>query len=318
MDNSVSFYFAKGLAPSTHKAYTSAQNRYLHFCSANNLQPLPLSETSLSQFVTGLANSSLKHQTIKCYLSGVRHLQISAGLPDPFTLPMPHLKLVLRGIKRHQSQIASTTKARLPITPHILRSLKEYWSANNQGDDTLMIWAACCLCFFGFLRAGEICTPSNAKFDPGCHLSPADISIDDLSHPSILRICIKQSKTDPFRKGVHIIVGATGDCLCPVAAVLQYLAIRGKEPGPLFRFSNGSALTRQNFVSSVRRALSGIGLQTSLYSGHSFRIGAATTAAAQGISDALIKTMGRWESIAYTTYIQTPIDQIAAVSRRLL
>ena len=226
MDNLVSFYFAKGLAPSTHKAYTSAQNRYLHFCSANNLQPLPLSETPLSQFVTGLANSSLKHQTTS--------------------------------------------------------------------------------------------TPSNAKFDPGCHLSPADISIDDLSHPSILRICIKQSKTDPFRKGVHIIVGATGDCLCPVAAVLQYIAIRGKEPGPLFRFSNGSALTRQNFVSSVRRALSGIGLQTSLYSGHSFRIGAATTAAAQGISDALIKTMGRWESIAYTTYIQTPIDQIAAVSRRLL
>ena len=178
-----------------------------------------------------------------------------------------------------------------------------------------MIWAACCFSFFSFLRAGEICTSSNAIFDPGCHLSQADISIDDPSHASILRICIKQSKTDAFRKGVHIIVGATGDCLCPVAAVLQYLAIRGKERGPLFHFSNGSALTRQNFVSS---ALSGIGLQMSLYSGHSSRIGAATTAAAQGIGDALIKTMDRWESIAYTTYIQTPIDQIAAVSRSLL
>ena len=105
-------------------------------------------------------------------------------------------------------------------------------------------------------------------------------------------------------------MGATGDCLCQVAAVLQSLAIRGKEAGPLFRSSNGSALIRQNFVSLVHRALSGMGLQTSLYSGHSFRIGAATTVAAQGISDALIKTMGRWESIASTTYIQTPLIKL--------
>ena len=151
MDNLVSFYFAKGLAPSTKKAYTSAQNCYLLFCSANNLQPIPLSESSLSQFVSVLANSSLKHQTIKCYLSGVRHLQISAGQQDPFTLPMPHLKLVLRGIKRHQSELGSTSKVRFPITPQILQSLQDCWLSNNQGNDTLMIWAACSLCFFGFL-----------------------------------------------------------------------------------------------------------------------------------------------------------------------
>ena len=93
-----------------------------------------------------------------------------------------------------------------------------------------MIWATCSLCFFGFLRAGEICTPSSTTFDPGCHLYPADIATDHQTHPNILRICIKQSKTDPFRKGVQIIVGATGDSLCPVAAVLQYLVIRGQVP----------------------------------------------------------------------------------------
>ena len=35
------------------------------------------------------------------------------------------------------------------------------------------------------------------------------------------------------------------------------------------------------------------------YSGHSFRSGAATTAAKQGISDATIKMLGRWKSSAY-------------------
>ena len=59
------------------------------------------------------------------------------------------------------------------------------------------------------------------------------------------------------------------------------------------------------------------GVEASKYSGHSFRIGAATTAASAGIEDSLIKTLGRWESTAYLLYIRVPRDQLTAVSRRL-
>lgn len=31
--------------------------------------------------------------------------------------------------------------------------------------DHIMLWAACLLCFFGFLRSGEITVPSNSMFD---------------------------------------------------------------------------------------------------------------------------------------------------------
>ena len=43
--------------------------------------------------------------------------------------------------------------------------------------------------------------PSDEEYDPSVHLSVQDIAADDSKHPSVLRITIKQSKTDLFRKG---------------------------------------------------------------------------------------------------------------------
>ena len=48
----------------------------------------------------------------------------------------------------------------------------------------------------------------------------------------------------------------------------------------------------------VQLALSLAGVDGSRYSGHSFRSGATTTAANRGIGDALIKTLGWWQSNA--------------------
>ena len=56
-------------------------------------------------------------------------------------------------------------------------------------------------------------------------------------------------------------------------------------------------VTREHFVDQVRKVLQEVGIDQSTYSGHSFRIGAATTVAAQGIQDSLI--MGQWQSVAY-------------------
>lgn len=46
------------------------------------------------------------------------------------------------------------------------------------------------------------------------------------------------------------------------------------------------------------------------YKGHSFRIGAATSAASMGISEQNIQVMGRWRSGAFKKYIRFPLLQI--------
>ena len=128
---------------------------------------------------------------------------------------------------------------------------------------------------------------------------------------------IKASKTDPFRKGVSVFLGATHGELCPVAATLDYMVCRGSLGG-LFLFADGSFLTRDRFVNAVRAALERRGVDSSRYAGHSFRIGAATTVAQQGIPDSLIKTLGWWESSAYTVYIRTPRKTLCSVTGTLV
>ena len=79
---------------------------------------------------------------------------------------------------------------------------------------------------------------------------------------------------------MHLYVGATGNDLCPIAAVVTYLALTGMEAGPLFRLQSRQPITQAHFVDKVRSAMKAAGMDPSGYSGHCFRIGASTTAAA--------------------------------------
>ena len=137
------------------------------------------------------------HNEIQSYLAAVRHAQIALGLGDPHISEMPRLEYIMKGFKRQTAGSGKNT--RLPITPQILRAIKQVW----QGDKVSMLWAAVCICFFGFLRSGEIVVPSDSEYDPTTHLSYGDVRLDNAINPQFLEVTIKASKTDPFRKGVQ-------------------------------------------------------------------------------------------------------------------
>lgn len=72
-----------------------------------------------------------------------------------------------------------------------------------------------------------------------------------------------------------------------------------------FRFHLASVLTR-------------CGLSPHLYAGNFFRIGAATTAAECSIPNSTIKTLGRWSSTAYKSYIRSNLWTLLNAQRTLL
>lgn len=78
-----------------------------------------------------------------------------------------------------------------------------------------------------------------------------DVVVDEHDNPALVRIGLKQSKTDPFRHGVDIFLGRTQADLSPVSALLAYIAVHPSVYGPLFVFGDGSFLPRDKLVSAV-------------------------------------------------------------------
>ena len=143
--------------------------------------------------------------------------------------------------------------------------------------------------------------PTRSAFQPHRHLAWEDVSVDSVQKPKILKVHLKVSKCDQFGNGVDIFLGRIESPMCPVSAALSYMAIRGPAPGPFFYFQDGNPLTKSRFVIAVQDILHQMGLDQSLYAGHSFRIGAATAAAQAGVEDSTIKALGRWSSTAFLT-----------------
>ena len=180
-----------------------------------------------------------------------------------------------------------------------------YHTHHTQLISRLTLWAALLLAFFGFLRSSELLS---------------------LRHTNLTRcaegyqVRIRASKMDPFRIGATVRVTLTGDpSLCPVTVLDSLVSATGQREGSLFRLMNGVCLSRPRLNRLVRELAAHSGAPTN-YSSHSFRIGAASAAAAAGIPEWQIQALGRWSTDCYKRYIRLPsstTDTVAAAIARV-
>ena len=318
MAPSVQHYFKHGLALSTQRSYDAATKRFNDFCSRFNItEPFPITEIIQCSFAAFLADQGLAPSTVKVYLSALRNLQITLGLPDPRDhSSLPRLKRVLVGISRARLRTAQKPRIRLPITAQLLTKIHSNLSLSDN-PNKILIWAIASLAFFGFFRLGELLVDKPSQYNAATHLSWGDVAVNSLKTPSMIKIHLKTSKCDQLGEGVDIFVGTTGSPICPVAATIEYIRTRQDAPGAFFVDKNRKPVGKAWFTQQIRQVLRSLGLPQDDYAGHSFRIGAATSAALAGIEDSTIQTLGRWQSAAYMRYIRLSREHLASITGRL-
>ena len=154
--------------------------QFYSFCSQKGITPtFPILEDILIDFSVYMARS-VQHSTIKNYLSAIKHYHSSHGYALNLS-DFLRLRLILRRIKRSHGV---NSKTRRPITLHILNLFYHLLNVKfTTNKDTLMVWAAMTLAFFGFLRIGELTCDSN--LNPKCHLTISDLVFMPKSPPHI-------------------------------------------------------------------------------------------------------------------------------------
>lgn len=316
LQQTVKYLWTKSVSPHTQGVYHSGLKAFCRFLHMNNInwphwQFPPISEDILIFFVAHCVQVlQLQYSTTKIYLCGIRYFCVVHTGYNPMVsvqgYPLPRLASFLNGVKKSQK---INNVSRLPITYPILRKLFQQLQKGPYSLHERKLYSAVfSSAFYGFLRCGEFTLHHGVSFDATVHLCIEDIQF--ASKMDSVTLSLKTSKTDPMRRGVDIVLFANALPECPVNTLSTYLATRSimtSDPqAPLFVTSDGASLTRAVFITTLKAMISAIGVNSSAYSGHSFRIGAATAAASARVEDHLIKTLGRWSSNCYQTYIRTP------------
>ena len=142
----------EGLAVSTHKCYQTGQLRYLSFCRQLSINPVPTTERTLLLSTTYLAKEGLAYTSIKVYISAIRNMHITLGHHHSYSQQLtPYLEQVLQGIQLR----SNPQRKRLPITVDIMLCIHAVLVRSKQNYNSIMMWAACCLAFFGLLRFSQ-------------------------------------------------------------------------------------------------------------------------------------------------------------------
>lgn len=291
------------LAPNSQAVYRRATLKFAKFSldSLHKSQFFPVSINDLILFASSLFMQTFSPATIQTYVFGVCYVNnLLTGINHAKSFL---LQKTLQGIKRQ----GAPQTPRQPITIDVLHSLLRSISASSdQPYDKLLYQAMFTLAFHCFLRVGEFTVRDQKQHNNILQLGDLTFTTVDVDQVA-LQLTLRFYKGNTGRTPFHIIVRRyPSSPWCPVSILRNFLAVRGSSPGALFCHPYGRSITRSEFSSNLTRYLTVIGLHGANIKPHSFRIGAATTACANGVSDDNIQRLGRWKSDAYKKYIRMP------------
>jgi integrase len=278
---------ARTRSEKTVACYESDWIQFCRWCRDAGRCALPADSDTVTLYAAA-ALERHRGSTVVRRIAAVRARHVAAGFPVPDTRDA---RAVVAGSERSAPK-PSMAKAALTVDELglIVDRLRAEASPVAVRD--------CAMFLFGFasgMRRSELTA-----------LELADLKLE----PKGLRVTIRKSKTDQLSRGRVIgIFRARRKRLCAVAAIREWLRVRGRWEGPLFcPFTPQGVVVRRAmcadyFGEVIQRRAAEVGLDPAKIGGHSLRAGMVTAALETGAAESLvmlrtghksIKTMERY------------------------
>ncbi|KAE8269260.1 hypothetical protein A4X09_0g3086 [Tilletia walkeri] len=310
------------LEPSTRTNYGYSIGIFIRFCFDLGLcvsQIFPISEGLLLAFVCAQAGSRAKKTVIN-------HLSALAAWHETWGLRWHRFDVVDRALQG----VGKLAPAHLPLRPPV--ELSDLLSArlflhNTTNPLHAAVWACALMSFWSACRLGETTVPSAAYFNPARHVSRAAVGPLRTTSDGAQALAVELPWTKTTRQdGMTKVLSSQAEELDPVHALRWHLSVNSLpgldstatalfaykiRAGPGWRMT---PLTKVTMLNTFSEALRLAGRPT--FSGHSFRIGAATYYWHRGASVDEIKLLGGWASDSFRVYLRDPVLGLAPLQQR--
>ena len=294
------------------KGYTSALKAWTKYCTVRGQPLFPVQEIFVAAYIIHVC-SSISVPSLKVYLAAIRYFQELEG--HGWELKGNELvRRALRFVKRKYPQSAKALK--FPLSTQVLRAIfpKMHgwpdWAAMSHDDRVVVAATTIAVC--AFLRGGEFLIYPGSQRPMLLH---EDVSVHDVGGKQAVRVDIAQPKNMWWLQSASVNCfdpGAGGE-FGPLKALQKYreLSVVPLEVGgPAFRLANGRALSRNIWTGRISELLNLARLVVIGFDGTeatvkaaSARAGGVRSAMDAGVSEPLIMALGRWRSLAWSSYL---------------
>ncbi|CAE7121611.1 unnamed protein product [Rhizoctonia solani] len=303
-------------AKSTLNGYSSTIQRFLTFCSDQNIPAariFPSDEVVLCAFAASFAHRA-SGGSLANTMAALKAWHALHNMPWNGG---PRLSYLTKGVA-NCAPLAATRPIRPGVTIAHLRDLHEALDLSNAKDAA--IYAIACVAFWGMCRLGELLGSSRLKHDPSKLPSRSSLKgMPLVGQPLDLHLpCTKTSQ----REGATIRLLPQNGRTDPIYAVSNHLYVNSSNQTSdhLFAYRSDAlgpprCITKEQFLTRCNEIWTAKG--KARLSGHNFRIGGANHLIDREVPSDIVKSMGRWKSGAYYKYWRKPEDKAVRFAQRL-
>ena len=294
----------------TSSSYNIYWKQFVLFCQMNRRSFLPAEPSTVAMFMRALLVDRLSRATItKTALAAIAERHKLAGFPSPTSEAPGHA--LVSAMKKAITRATPPPVSKKPIFIHHFTKMMRVMNQDSLLDSRDMFTFI--VMYLGLLRESEAI---NLR-DDHVWFATTDQGV------RVLCIWIQSSKTDQEQVGELVILeeNLTDVRICPVAWFLRYKSMKAYHPSEWLLVSTTSLANKalKNSLPNDRLKIwmGKIGEQAQDWSSHSLRHGGATSAAAMGIGERLLKVHGRWRSNCVRVYIHDSLESRLSVSRAI-